>query len=208
METDAVARVDASGPIAGAPSATKNAPTRNKTRGRSFMLHSTVAHAGPGSAVPTTLLKPQQCATPVDARAERQQHAKMPGFEFPRADLLVDQDGERAGARVAEAVDVRGQLLGGHAQVLADVLVDARIGLVGEKPVDRLDRRRRLGAKRASALGQLGDGELEELASIHGRNVLLLVVVGVLPVRPRPEPAALDVEELRRASVGVDLQGT
>ena len=62
-----------------------------------------------------------------------------PFLQLSGARALVDEDRERAGARVAEAVDVHRHLLGRDAEVLADVLVDARVRLVREEPVDLVD---------------------------------------------------------------------
>ena len=64
----------------------------------------------------------------------------------------------------------------------------------------------RLLAERARALGQLRHRELEELLAVHPRDVRLLVEHVALPVRPRPEAAARDVEELGGAAVGVELE--
>src|SRR5580704_6083879 len=114
------------------------------------------------------------------AGPQRQQHAELTLFEFAGPHLLVDENREGSGARISEALDVRGEFLRRDAEVLANVFVYSSVGLMRKKPVDRFDRRVRLGAKGSRAFGKFGDGELEELASVHGGNVLLLVIVAVL----------------------------
>ena len=141
----------------------------------------------------------------MDSGTECQEHAEVARLQIAGARSLVDEDGERCRAGVAETVDVRGELVRGNTELIADVVIDPGIGLMGQKPVDRVDRSLGLEAERSRAFGQFGHGELEELAPVHRRDVLLLVVIGALPVRPRSKAAAFHVEQSRRSAVGAEL---
>ena len=87
---------------------------------------------------------------------------------------LVERDRDRAGRRVAVALEVLVDRVAVKAQHVAGCMNDPDVGLVGYEPADLADLAAGVVKHRKRGVGQDADGPLEDGPAIHGQIVQTL----------------------------------
>src|SRR3989441_3339862 len=125
------------------------------------------APASPAPGRPSRASQRHQRRAPRKAAAHALQQHPLPGADLPGADELVERERHRRGRSVAVMIDGDDELFRRQAELARGSLENAHVRLVGDQPVDVLDRHVRGGQRLARRGLQHLDRKLEHALAVH-----------------------------------------